>query len=870
MKRLYSNKLSVAIVGLSVAIIAITAVAGNFYIDDVEEYVLTVNNEQLHFIAQPEAGYVLKTRDDISSMDSTSRFLKSAGDVKISPIRGLGRKGVCVVYNERTTDENDKTIKSLRVHSEVLYTAPLFSYNSETVAVIPEIVVRVKPGTEIEQVQAICETVGCSIIKRMEFTEQEYLIEVLGTDAEAVFVAVEELSQAPEVEWACPNTAFQPMLYDQAISGGFASGGQLQADVQIQDVNDIGVFPNDEYFPMQWHLHNTGQFGGTPDADINAPEAWEITAGDPNIVIAVIDCGVDSKHPDLVNNLVAGYDFWEDDDLPDPDNTSRLDTHGTECAGIAAAEGNNGIGVVGVAWKCKVMPIRDGTTGSYISWAEEAEAFRWAAANGADILSNSWGVSSPIPVLHSAIVDITKVGGIGRDGKGCVVFACAGNQGEAILYPAAYPEVIAVGATDCNDARWSYSKYGPELDLMAPSGCDGEWCGSFATLWTTDLTGSQGNSIFNDDPNLLDYSQYWGGTSVSCPIAAGVAALILSVEPNLTNIEVQLILERSARDLGEPGRDDYYGWGRVDARAALEMVLNPPSSIYVDDDATNDPAPGDPNISDPNENGSAEHPFDSIQKAIDYALSKQEIIVLPGRYTGAGNRDIDFGGKGLTVRSESGPTTCVIDCQGLGRGFYFHSGEGPNSVVEGLTIINGMADNGGAIKCSDNSSPTINNCIFQNNSAPIIGGAVYLSDSNTVMRNCTFSDNTAGFFGGAVCYVSGTMTLINCILWGDSPDEIYSVAEPNVQYCNVQGGFEGDGNIDADPLFADIDNGDYHLKSQIGRWDSLSESWVIDEVTSPCIDAGDPNSPIGLEPEPNGGRINMGAYGGTVDASKSP
>ena len=177
--------------------------------DDLSDYVIQVGNEQLHFIAQPEAGYVIKTQDDIGSMDITDRFLKSTVDVKISPIRGLGRKGLYVVHNEQPTAENGTTIKAIGVNSLVKYIAPLFSSNGETVAIIPEIVVRVKPNMEIEQVQAICETAGCSIIKRMEFTEQEYLLEISGTNAEAVFVAVEELSQTLEVEWAAPNTAFQ-------------------------------------------------------------------------------------------------------------------------------------------------------------------------------------------------------------------------------------------------------------------------------------------------------------------------------------------------------------------------------------------------------------------------------------------------------------------------------------------------------------------------------------------------------------------------------------------------------------------------------------------------------------------------------------
>jgi hypothetical protein len=163
----------------------------------------------------------------------------------------------------------------------------------------------------------------------------------------------------------------------------------------------------------------------------------------------------------------------------------------------------------------------------------------------------------------------------------------------------------------------------------------------------------------------------------------------------------------------------------------------------------------------------------------------------------------------------------------------------------------------------------------------------------SILTNCTFSGN----YGGMISYhywddpnsVAGPV-LTNCILWYNTPNEIPQ--NSTVTYSNIQGGWEGQGNIDEDPLFAnpgywadvndpnivvdepDFSNtiwvdGDYHLKSQSGRWDPVSQIWLIDDLTSPCIDAGDPNSPVGNEPEPNGGRINMGAYGGTTEASKS-
>jgi subtilisin family serine protease len=510
-------------------------------------------------------------------------------DGNVTPIRGLDRQGIWVVENKYPAAENENTIGLLTTHSQVQYAAPLFSSNGETAVIIPEIVIRVKPGMQIEQVQTVCQTAGCTIKKRMEFTGQEYLLEVLGPDADAVFDGVEELNGISFVEWACPNTASRPRFAGRSISTGDRVHAQDSAQGAAGASTISGVFPDDEYFPMQWHLYNTGQSGGTPGADIRAPEAWEITTGDPNIIVAVVDSGVDTNHPDLINNIVPGYDFRENDDSPDPALDHWYNAHGTESAGLIAAHGNNTLGVSGVAWNCKIMPIRNFRAESlekldFITEADHASAFRWAAANGADILSNSWGWrKTPTPIIHSAIKDITGTGGMGRAGKGCVVLFAGGNQDEPIgdYYPRCYPEVIAVGATDHNDLRCSYSNFGPELDIVAPSAwqsTDEDWVISNGrgALWTTDISGMTGCSEWHGlvgiDPEMLDYTLF-DGTSGATPVAAGVAALILSVEPNLTNKEVRHFLERSAKDLGDPGWDEYYGHGRVDARAAVELAM---------------------------------------------------------------------------------------------------------------------------------------------------------------------------------------------------------------------------------------------------------------------------------------------------------
>jgi thermitase len=956
------------------------------------EYSLNTSEGMLTFVPQPHLGYVIQGRhDNTAEIQKMTLNLSVPGTIRQSKISG--RSELSVIINET---EELKNLDLGLTTADIKYSAPLFSVNGQTVAVLPEIVVRITGDNQADLKQQ-CELSDLSIKQQMAFSNQEYLLDVTGADANAVFGAVEQLMRLSYVEWAAPNLAFKPMLLGQVI-------------------------PNDTYFSKQWHLNNTGQSGGKTCADVNAPEAWTITTGDPNIVIAVLDTGVDVHHPDLVANIVAGYDFVDDDNIPIPATGLADNAHGTMCAGLAAACGNNKIGVCGVAWNCKIMPVRIADANSFITDADIATAIRWAAEHGADILSNSWGATYLSESIHSAIQDVTRQGGIGRNGKGCIVVGAAGNDGGNVLYPAAYPSVIAVGATDNSDNHWYYSNFGPELDIVAPSGGVREdyFLYGKAFLWTTDITGIYGYSMYNLDISMLDYSDIMSGTSGACPLVAGAAALVLSVKPNLTSTQVKRILCDSSVDLGTTGYDEYYGYGRLDAGAAVNMALNLPDDtssliiIYVDDNAPGDPAAGDPAVSDPNEDGTPDHPFDSIQKAIDAAFLSETILVADGTYNGWGNHDIDFDGKNVKVISVNGPNNCIIDCQNLGRGFYFHNAEEANAVLEGLTITNGKAIAGGGIICMggsnptmknlvlknnsaymqndnygygggiytdsdcnpvitdcnfiDNSaessggglliyygSPTINNCIFNSNYAEFYGGGVFNEGGSSAFDECVFSENIAnqgdggafyndyyasvifadcrfgnnssGYWGGAICDYWGYLNLTNCILYGnsavvagggmyfevsfatimnctftsntsvrgygfacdssfrssiqitssilwDNVNEIYNNDHSliSVTYSDVRrssGTWTGTGNKNMDPLFANTAKGDYHLKSKAGRWDPISKSWVIDAVHSPCIDTGNPVSDWSGELWPHGMRINMGAYGGTAQASMS-
>jgi hypothetical protein len=427
---------------------------------------------------------------------------------------------------------------------------------------------------------------------------------------------------------------------------------------------------------------------------------------------------------------------------------------------------------------------------------------------------------------------------------------------------------------------------------------------------------------------------------------------------------------------------------------------NPPSPdiFYVDNDGPGDPGPDDPAVSDPDEDGSIDHPFDAIQEAIDMAFSQDTVIVMQGIYTGRGNRDLDFNGKAITVRSEepNNPNLVIINAEGTAenphRGFVFQRYETPQSVLSGLTITGGYNELGGGMYCGEYAAPTVTNCIFRENYGSL-GGGLYI-ESNPTLTNCTFIENSADGAGGIYNYgdeseckptisdcafynntgtynagamynlgrycepmithcefvgnsvsrggggairnnMSGSPTLINCLIaensaatsggairnsnsgttkltnctfsrnsaengnalacdpddsasqspavfeitnciFWDGGDEISNDDKSvlNVTFSNIQGGsvsglWPGRGNIDVDPLFADPINGDYHLTSGTGRWHPISQSWIRDNLTSPCIDAGDTSIPVNLEPTPNGGIINIGAYGGTIEASKS-
>lgn len=310
--------------------------------------------------------------------------------------------------------------------------------------------------------------------------------------------------------------------------------------------------PNDPQLIDQWYLERIGM-----------PEAWGMHRGDPGTGVVVIDSGCDLTHPDLASKLDPGRDLVEDDDDPTYDLAEDGAAHGTACAGLIAAATDNGEGIAGLCPECRLRCVRL-ISPALLPVSATVEAFGFARETGASVVSNSWGYVDPIPapqVVADAIDDVFRNG---RGGKGALVLFAAGNDDREIQAGEiqALPSVLAIGAITQFDDKTSFTNYGAALDLVAPVG----------TI-TTDIQGAAGYET-------SDYTNLFGGTSSACPVAAGVAGVLVSAAPEKTAAELYEVMIRTARPApfavpDESGHDPVYGFGVVDPVAALNAVLEP-------------------------------------------------------------------------------------------------------------------------------------------------------------------------------------------------------------------------------------------------------------------------------------------------------
>lgn len=321
------------------------------------------------------------------------------------------------------------------------------------------------------------------------------------------------------------------------------------------------------------------------------------------------------------------------------------------------------------------------------------------------------------------------------------------------------------------------------------------------------------------------------------------------------------------------------------------MSANPsdPFILYVDDNAPYDPGPGDPNLSDPLEDGSLDHPYDSIQEAIDCAPTGSHIRVGAGTY----RETLDFLGKPLVVTGAdiNEPIARYPLLMGMGSGplVRFDKGETATSRLDGFVISGGQSDLAGAVFCSG-SSPVVAHCLIVGNrvTQPEQGAAVVCYNSEATLQNCTVADNLGG-----LTLVDSAVRVVDSIIWGNARHDLLRLGTDLTEfhYCDIVGVDGNLGNFSTDPCFvrpgywvdpnddtrivsptvaaAQWCAGDYHLQSESGHWSPGQRTWILDIHSSPCIDRGSPHRSFEAESLPHGDRVNLGAYGNTAAASRT-
>jgi thermitase len=292
-------------------------------------------------------------------------------------------------------------------------------------------------------------------------------------------------------------------------------------------IGEVTLVPNDTNYSKQWGLNR-----------ILAAGAWDISTGSTSMVVAILDTGVDETHPDLSPKMIAGYDFSNNDALPHDEHG-----HGTHVAGIAAAATNNGLGIAGLDWNARIMPVQVIASNGWGSDSDAIEGINYASSHGARVINMSFGGGGSNALFQDAVNSAWA--------NGVVLIASAGNDDNDVFnYPAAYEHVIAVTASTKGDAKADFSNYGSYIDLAAP-----------------------GVDILSTVPN--NKYEYYSGTSMAAPFVTGLASLIYGRVPGLTPTEVETALKDTADDILNPGWDQYSGYGRINAQAALALYKSP-------------------------------------------------------------------------------------------------------------------------------------------------------------------------------------------------------------------------------------------------------------------------------------------------------
>ena len=488
------------------------------------EYYLTVDGAQVPLRKVDTLQFVTPAEDE--DQDAVAARLEAAPEVTVDPdfppdvlaVRGSAQE-----------------LDQLRAAADIENTRAAFEDPEGNVLLLTnDILVGFEKGVGDNEREAVLDKYPGQVIERKE---RFWKFRVSDPADDAPLVLANQIAAEDAVRYAEPNAlqAAKPLLLPQ----------------------------NEPRFGNQWHLRNQGGGGGVNGAHVDALGAWAVTTGNANVRVVVHDSGVDLGHPDLAPNIDPGWDFDNNDNNATPPNDNA---HGTACAGVIAAA-ITGQGVVGIAPGCRIVPLRAAGAHTYETWAE---TFDWAAQHG-DIISCSWSITAN-NTLSDAIRDAVN-------GGAAVFCATANDAAASISYPASLPETIAVGASTNQDVLAGYSNTGVGIDFVAPSS------GGTRRIETTDIRGAGGyntNAGAAGDFCLASNASGFGGTSSATPLAAGIAALMLSVDGGLTPASLRALLRGSAAkiDAANAGYDgagwsQRYGYGRLNAAVAVRRAVPP-------------------------------------------------------------------------------------------------------------------------------------------------------------------------------------------------------------------------------------------------------------------------------------------------------
>ncbi len=487
-----------------------------------------------------------------------------SASARISPAASLrGRSLSAVAIKSKSSAGFGRLLTGLGTKREVEFAYPAWidPKTGSRLLLTDELIVRLKGGPASAQIKDELAVRGLAVARRLAYSSEEYVLRLRNPKKSDPLAVSRELYESGLVEWAEPN-------FVQELKKDF--------------------IPNDPLFSQQWHLLNTGQDGGTANADARLTGAWGMERGNPDITIAVIDDGVQLSHPDLAPNIytnpgeipgnridddhngyvddIHGWNFvWGTNKVRPVGSDEEADDHGTAVAGVAAARGNNGKGISGACPRCTILPVKIASDGIWAEDSEIADAIRYAGRM-ADVVNISWGSDEPVAVLKSALrYAVTK----GRGGKGAVVLAASGNSASGIVR-----FTLAEIPAGTYRFRWMYSK---DEDDSFPVGADTAWLswvllpdGEFQTFQpSVDLplgwsTGGDGSWSIVNDPTHADEGRCWSQTAKAGKIS------------NEQETHLDLV-----KTLTKPGDLDFLGF--VSSEAGRFYFINGSSAVSARD-----------------------------------------------------------------------------------------------------------------------------------------------------------------------------------------------------------------------------------------------------------------------------------------------